>query len=135
MTGRRYSGTLSSEGEGIRYMSQGKVEEERLARMFGEDDGERGEGKGLKVRKRWEDRKPVWDRHGNLMEYAPKADGSRKNGYVPVKVIVAQGWLGRRLKVDERVVMKDGDVKNLRIENLGVRKLGSREVRWLGGGK
>jgi hypothetical protein len=54
---------------------------------------------------------------------------------VPVKVIVAQGWLGRRLKVDERVVLKDGDVKNLRIENLGVRKLGSREVRWLGGGK
>jgi hypothetical protein len=43
--------------------------------------------------------------------------------------------LGRRLKVDERVVLKDGDVKNLRIENLGVRKLGSREVRWLGGGK
>ena len=123
---------MSFEGEGRRYMVEGRTIAKEFSGLFGGGGGVGGEGSPeVKVRKRWQERKEVRDRHGNLMEYAPREKRARKNGYVPVKVMVAQRMLGRVLGVDERVELRDGDVNNVEAWNLGVRRVGSKEVKWL----
>jgi hypothetical protein len=78
---------------------------------------QKGEGKK-------EAREDVRDRHGNGMVYLPDHKRKRKNGYVLKKDLAVEGMLGRGLKLGERVVVLNGEMDDLRQENLRVKVVG-----------
>ena len=79
---------------------------------------------GSKIRVPVEEREDVRDRHGNGMVYLPDHKRKRKNGYVLKKDLAVEGMLGRGLKLGERVVVLNGEMDDLRQENLRVKVVG-----------
>lgn len=111
-----------TEGEGVR--CDGTVRRSTKGRSV---KGGITEG-GSKIRVPVEDREDVRDRHGNGMVYLPEHKRRRGNGYVPKKILVVEGMIGRELRAEERVVVLNGDMDDFSPGNLRVKVVGSAKL-------